>query len=241
MCTKPSYAFNEIGEVIELACDSWSCAECCKVLAWRWAERIRYGIALRPDHRAWFWTLTLPAWVPDQGTGYRILPERWTSLRQTLRRTLGDFHYAAFVEAHPHRSFIPHFHVIALHQAPKRLKDMAVHAGFGYQATEREINSRQAVSYVTKYASKQGANMPKNFRRVRISQSWPSLPSPSYEYKVYPLARGETLSAYLRRLSPALGLPLDVLREHWLEHLRDTDPARRPVVSQSSQDMVSTS
>lgn len=220
-CERATRAFNDEGQVIHLACDSWRCDYCGKILAWRWAQRIRYGIALWPDHRAWFWTLTLPAWVPSAEVGYKVLPARWQSLRQTLRRSVLDFQYAAFVEAHPHRSLIPHFHIITLHQAPRRLKDMAVHAGFGYQAKEIEINGKMAVSYVSKYASKGQSSFPRNFRRVRISRTWPVLPAPVYEHTVYPPDRGEALSGYIRRMSTTLGIPVDLLRDTWLDHERD--------------------
>jgi len=96
---------------------------------------------------------------------------------------------------------IPHFHVISLQKAPTRLKDMAVAAGFGFQAKEVAINGRMAASYVSKYTSKQGRQMPKGFRRVRISQAWPRLPEPLYPYRVFPMKPGETLTGYINRVS----------------------------------------
>jgi len=220
-CTHATRAFNQNGEVVSLACDQWNCDYCRKILAWRWAQRVRYGIALRPDKEPWFWTITLPAWVSDAATGYKILPRRWQSLRHTLNRTQRNFLYAAFVEAHPHRAFIPHLHIITFDPAPERLKDMVVHAGFGHQARELEISGKVAVNYVTKYASKADGHMPKNFRRVRISRHWPKLPGPEYALKVYPPDRGEALAAYLRRMSAALGRPMAELRSTWLDHGRD--------------------
>jgi len=220
-CLNAKRAFNSEGDVISLACDQWSCDYCSKVLAWRWAQRVSYGVALWPGHRCWMWTLTLPAWVQDAPTGYKILPSRWQSLREALRWRIHDFQYAAFVEAHPHRHLIPHFHIVALHEAPERLKDLAVHAGFGYQAKEVEINGKVAVNYVCKYASKGQSTFPRNFRRVRISQAWPKLPTPVYEYAVYPIDRGEALTAYLLRMSTTLGYTVDLLRDRWLDHSRD--------------------
>jgi hypothetical protein len=220
-CPRAKRAFNADGEIIQLACDQWLCNHCAKVLAWRWAERVRYGISLRPDKEPWFWTITLPAWVQDAPTGYKILPKRWNSFRMELQRNNPAFLYAAFIEGHPHRAFIPHLHIITFEPSPRRLKDMVVHAGFGYQAKELEINGRMAVSYVTKYASKQGQGMPRNFRRVRISHAWPSLPPPLYEIKVYPIERREALTAYLRRMSTTLGSPLALLRDRWLDKSGD--------------------
>lgn len=221
MCQHPERAFNENGEVIQLACDSWSCDDCRHILSWRWAQRVRYGIALWPTREAYFWTLTLPAWVLSAAKGYQILPERWDNLRKTLQRSVGHFPYCAFVEAHPHRHFIPHFHIISLVKAPARLKDLAVHAGFGYQAMEVKINGGMAVSYVAKYASKADLDVPKHFRRVRISRDWPRLPAPEYPFKVYPIAKREALSAYLRRMSVTLGSDLAVLRDRWLDRSGD--------------------
>jgi hypothetical protein len=220
-CTHAKRAFNEQADIISLACDQWGCDYCSKILAWRWAQRVRYGIALRIDHEPWFWTITLPPWVPDAATGYKILPSRWKSLRQTLLRANRNFLYAAFVEGHPHRAFIPHLHIITFDPAPERLKDMVVHAGFGYQAKEIEINGKMAISYVSKYASKQGQGMPRNFRRVRISRHWPALPAPDYALKVYPIERREALTSYLRRMSTTLGSPLALLRDRWLDKSGD--------------------
>jgi hypothetical protein len=178
--------------------------------------RVRYGIALRADHDPWFWTLTLPGWVQSSAVGLRILPGRWDNFRKALQRQNPNFVYAAFVELHPHRANIPHFHVITFDPAPRRFKDLAVHCGFGHQAWEVEINGSKAISYVSKYASKQGAAMPRNFRRVRISHCWPSLPSPEYALKVYPIEKREALSAYLRRMVLTTGHPMEVLRDRWL-------------------------
>lgn len=199
-CPTAQRAFNEIGQVVHIACDQWKCDYCGHVLAWRWAERVRFGIALWPGP-AYFWTLTLPGWVDSPARGYEILPQRWDNIRREMQHETEDFQYAAFVEAHPHRMDIPHFHIISLCKAPARLKDMAVAAGFGYQAKEVQINGSMAASYVSKYTSKQGRQMPKGFRRVRISQAWPRLPDPLYPLAVYPMMRGEGLQAYIGRVS----------------------------------------
>lgn len=221
MCTRPTRAFNANGEVVQLACDLWACPECSKVLAYRWADRVRYGIALRPDADPWFWTLTLPAWVQTRGVGYKVLPSRWDALRRELQRTYTGFSYCAFVEGHPHRAHIPHFHIITFAAPTARIKDLAVRAGFGHQAKALQINGKIAVSYVTKYASKQGTGMPRHFRRVRVSHDWPALPPPLYEVKVYPIERREALSVYLARMSTVLREPVSVLRDIWLDKSRD--------------------
>jgi len=220
-CPHAKRAFNAEGQVIRLACDSWSCDYCRKILAWRWAQRIAYGIALRLDTEPWFWTLTLPPWILDAKTGYKVLPDRWDRFRRELQRGCRDFCYAAFVEAHPHRSFIPHFHIITFAPAPRRLKDLAVYCGFGHQAKELEINGPMAISYVTKYATKGSSHIPPHFRRIRVSRQWPRLPLPEYPIKVYPVGSNEALAEYIRRMSVTLGLSVAVVRDRYLDHARD--------------------
>jgi len=220
-CPNAKRAFNAEAQIVRLACDSWSCDYCRKILAWRWAQRVAYGIALRPCQEPWFWTLTLPPWILDSKTGYKVLPDRWDRFRRELQRGNRDFCYAAFVEAHPHRSFIPHFHIITFQPSPRRLKDLAVYCGFGHQAKELEINGKIAANYVSKYASKGSDSIPRNFRRVRISRQWPKLPLPEYPIQVYPVGRNEALAEYLRRMSVALGRSVDLLRDSWLDHTRD--------------------
>lgn len=199
-----------------MACDRWDCADCRHTLAFRWGQRVRYGIALQPTRSAWFWTLTLPPWVETANQGYKILPARWDNLRKSLQRSVGTWDYCAFIEAHPHRHLIPHFHLVSIQKCPSRLKDLAVHCGFGYQAKEIPINGAAASYYVAKYANKTDMAIPRHFRRVRVSRRWPSLPSPVYEVPVYPVKKREALSAYFLRMSALLGHPVDILRDRWL-------------------------
>jgi hypothetical protein len=220
-CKSAARAFNEAGEVIHIACDQWKCDHCGKVLAWRWAQDINYGINLWKPWLAYFWTLTLPSWVEDAATGYRILPQRWDNFRKRMQRHYGKWHYAAFVEAHPHRNLIPHFHIISLQRAPERLKDMANHAGFGYQAKDVCINGKMAAAYVSKYTTKGGKGVARHFRRVRVSHDWPRLPEPIYEMQVYPPQKGEAIALYLPRVSGILGIPLEVVRTRWLDKSLD--------------------
>lgn len=215
-CSHSYRAFNEDGELIEMACDQWNCVQCSRALAWRWAERVRYGIALWPLRDAYFWTLTLPSWVHYASTGFRILPEMWDRFRREIQKTYPNWQYAAFVECHPHRNFIPHFHIISLSPASKRLKDIAVHAGFGYEVFDVQITSKGAASYVTKYASKQGYEMPRNFRRIRVSHSWPRLPKPAYDKQVYPIQSGESVKRYVARIAVLIGRQPGELMDKWL-------------------------
>src|SRR5258707_4215780 len=83
-----------------------------------------------------------------------------------MQRHTASWPYLAFVEGQPNRGAMPHFHVLSSAPTPYRIKDFAVHHGFGHQADEKPITSDGAVDYVSKYASKQGTSAPKGFRRV---------------------------------------------------------------------------
>lgn len=215
-CPTPMRMFNANGDVVAVSCDRWKCEICRKVLAHRWGTRVRYGISLHGGP-CYHWTLTLPGKVQTPKFAYIVLPLCWDSLRKGLQRECGLWDYAAFVELHPKRRGIAHFHVISFLKSPDRLKDRAHRAGFGYMATEDEVVSHEAAFYVSKYTSKQGAEMPKGFRRVRLSQKWPSLPTPLYDVRLFPLRAKETLGAYLDRIRAATGLDLPSLLARW-EH-----------------------
>lgn len=204
-CPTGMRAFNANGDIVRLACDQWKCDSCRKVLSYRHATRVRYGIALWPDE-AYFWTLTLPGHIKNAYFGFHVLKHAWKNLRQTVQRYYGEFQYAAFVEIHPKRTGIAHFHIVSLCPCPGRIKDVAIHSGFGHQATEALVEGREAAYYVAKYTSKQGAQMPKGFRRVRYSRDWPSLPDALYDVAVYPLQKGEALTEYLERVFSLTGL-----------------------------------
>jgi len=109
-----------------------------------------------------------------------------------------------------------HFHVITLHWSLGRLKDLAAHSGFGNQADETTISGKQGAYYVTKYTSKQGDQMPKGYRRVRLSHGWPALPELPAEIGVLVKAKNEQLPEYFLRVHQASKVLPNVLRERWL-------------------------
>jgi len=109
---------------------------------------------------------------------------------------------------------MPHFHIITDMPAPYRIKDFAVHMGYGHQAKQRVVDTFEAANYVAKYASKGDKNMPKNFRRVRCSQNWSKLP-PFQGDKLYVKSRNEHITAFLLRVSDETGADLDDLWEQW--------------------------
>jgi len=215
-CPTPHRMFNGEGNVVAVACDRWKCDVCRQVLAYRWGTRVRYGMALHGGP-SYHWTLTLPGKIKTSRFAFLVLPHLWDNLRKGLQRDVGKWDYAAFVEIHPQRTGIAHFHIVTFTKSPDRLKDRAHHAGFGYMATEDLIEGWRAAYYVSKYTSKQGTEMPKGFRRVRLSQCWPKLPEPLYEIALLPMRAKETFGNYLVRVNLATGIETIDLLARW-EH-----------------------
>lgn len=207
-------AFNHQGQVVNLWCGLWACKRCGKVNANLWAWRVRLQIVGDVGTDYYFWTLTMGSRYKTAKQGFQALPKLWDAFRKKAQRKLKDWLYCAFVEGQTKRGNMPHFHVISNRQAPERLKDMAVRAGFGFQAKEIKVNDKKAASYVSKYASKGNGDMPKGFRRVRASRKWASLP----DYEGYPLlvkGRDELLSMYIIRVHDSTGVDIHTLYERW--------------------------
>jgi len=204
-CARGFRAFNANGDVVRVACRQWRCDVCRQVLSYQWSRRVRFGLALW-DGPQRHWTLTLSGKVKTAEFAFRILDKCWDNLRKTLQRSTGTWNYAAFVELHPRRTGIAHFHIISLADCPGRINDVAHHAGFGYKATDTEIDGPEAAHYVSKYTSKQGAEMPKGFRRVRLSRGWPDLPSPAADSPILPIRKAEPLPSYFVRIAVVAGI-----------------------------------
>jgi hypothetical protein len=155
-------------------------------------------------------------------SAYEVLPRLWDTLRKQIQRREGKFSYIAFVEGQPKRSNMPHFHVITNVKPWKRVKDIAMYAGFGYQATADEVNGPKAASYVAKYATKQNPATPKGFRRVRTSQDIKPLPEYQGDGLIVPEASEQTWE-YILRVSNITGIDADELYETWNDS-RDVEP-----------------
>lgn len=211
------YAFDNEGNLHAVQCGQWSCPTCAKHLARMWAWRCRLHVETTGGE-AYFWTLTLRGKYHTAASGYKALPTLWDNLRKRIQRSQKNWSYCAFVEGQPQRDYMPHFHVISMSKSPKRLKDLAMECGFGYQAKEKLITSGQAANYCAKYASKTNPATPKGFRRVRASRDWTKLP----DFEGEPLlvkAKSELLSDYLLRVHWVSGVPMDDLLLVWTEKL----------------------
>lgn len=213
-CPTARKAFTLRNEIIMLRCKRWTCPYCQLVNAWEWSRNIRYGLALWPG-KAYMWTLTMPGWVKTSYEAYNWYPSCWSRLANNVRHNVGEFNYVAIIEGHPRRMGIPHFHVISTAKAPTRLKDMAAHAGFGFQAKEQEIDGPRAGFYVAKYLTKTPAGMPRGFRRIRTSRAWPRLPEDESETFFMP-TKHERLDDFFLRVSIELRVPPGEVKERWL-------------------------
>lgn len=208
------HAFKHDGTVVIVYCGKWSCKRCSKVNANLWAWRVRLYLS-EGAGEAWFWTFTMGSGYRSRKSAYTALPRLWDALRKHLQRRFGKWEYCAFVEGQPKRSHMPHFHVISLVKSPQRIKDLAVHVGFGHQAFEEYVSDKKAGYYVAKYASKSDAQMPSGFRRVRTSRGWPKLPP--YKGERYIVKSSvETLADYLLRVSEVSGVAPEVLNRRWV-------------------------
>jgi len=217
-------AFDVNGKVVALWCGKWSCERCQKINAKLWAWRASLHIN-NADRTAYHWTLTLRSSVRTPYQGFKVIPKLWDNMRKIVQRQTGKWSYMAFVECHPKRSKIPHFHVLSLTPSPalgthkaEPLKDLAYMAGFGYMATESEVQGYKAAYYVAKYASKHDTAMPRNFRRVRTSQDWAKLPEVLLDpYLVK--SHDENVSEFLLRVNTQTNVDIDTLYIRWQDGL----------------------
>lgn len=210
------YAFNSDAHLIAVRCGSWYCPKCMKTnaLHWSWRVRLHVGAAGKP---AYFWTLTMRRKYKTAAQAYAALPGLWDRFRKYIKRLHpGKWEYVAFVEGQPQRVDMPHFHIISLIKSPKRLKDIAVWSGFGYQAYEKRVTSDKAAWYVAKYASKQSPTCPRGFRRVRASTGWTKLPEKDGATLIVQ-AKSESLQSYLERVATETNVPLDDVLQTWLK------------------------
>jgi len=215
-------AFKYDGKITPLWCGKWSCERCRVTNSKLWAWRANLQLE-ESRKEAYFWSFTLRPNIKTPYQGFRALPKLWDSLRKIMQRKTGKWTYLAFVECHPKRSKIPHFHVISLTECPTLgthikdpIKDLAWLAGFGYQAKDEPIVSGRAGAYVAKYASKHDPAMPRNFRRCRCSRDWAKLP----EVELMPYlvkSRNETLSEFIMRVHRETFVSPDMLYERWID------------------------
>jgi len=207
-------AFTTKGKVVYVYCGQWSCNRCAKMLAKVWGWRVRIHIDKR-SRQAYFWTFTMGSRFRTAQQGFEALPSLFAKLREVMRNQPEKWEYCAFVEGQPNRGYMPHFHIISLTKEPRRIKDLAVSCGFGYQATSTKVTSSKAGQYCAKYASKQSPVTPKGFRRVRTSHGWSKLPGSTNPDEYIVRSKAEHLWEYFLRVHELTGVPVDLLYDRW--------------------------
>jgi len=165
-------------------CDSWNCPECSRRMAEAWVLRAQIGVRqyLSAGYMVDFVTITSHEKLKTFEATEAVWREAWPVLYAALKRIAPVLEYFIVPEKHADGRM----HVHALWTAgvkQKWLKDNARKRGLGYQAKIKHVGSAHgAAQYVTKYVGKSlGADVPKKFRRVRVSQGWPDIPSPVVE------------------------------------------------------------
>lgn len=225
-CAAGKRLFTYKGWVMRTYCNSWNCPTCRRRLAHKWAKNVYYGWCLWRPRPFYFLTFTMPGWMERPEQGYKELPKCWDNLRKYVSRQYHRFSYAAFCEEQPQKRDMVHLHVITRTDLPTRLNEIALHCGFGFQASNRLMTGIGASYYVAKYASKALTHAPSHFRRVRISQEWPRLPEPVLPEDYIPSWPRESMAGYLHRVSATIGVDLRTITERYDNHGLDIESFR---------------
>ena len=181
-------------------CKLWSCTHCANVKAKQWSSRARAAIR---DHieRDWhFVTLTLDDQSNDLSRQIQAWRKSWDVFSKRVRRSVAgdDLMYMVIPELSPSKKRL-HAHMIVdwcfernfyktwypakgeyksywKYYSPW-LHDNLKSAGLGYIYDIQELSQPdRAAYYVTKYVGKGlSENFPAGFRRVRVSQNFPTI------------------------------------------------------------------
>lgn len=161
-------------------CKKWDCPICGPKNAHK--ARLRalagYEAFVSQGHKMSFLTLT-PHEKLSSAASIPVMAKAWNKLNVRIKRA--SQHHNYFLIPEFHKSGKLHFHALVDADLKKRWwKDNGRACGMGYQNDLQEVNEIGGVGgYLTKYLTKMlesEATVPKGFRRIRTSQSWPSLP-----------------------------------------------------------------
>jgi len=227
-----TFGFDRNGFTRLIYCGQWSCPDCAKKLAKRWAVRIKLHIQKDTQDYALKWymlTLTLGRGHSDPQLAYKALRKLWNRLRMAINRfdDSRKWQYAAFVEGQPKRQNMPHFHIIMDNQPPcKRnkkgeitkhaLHDWAHRMGWGFEADLGQVDHDKAASYVAKYVSKGSGVVPPGFRRVRVSHGWTKLPKDP-ERKLLVLQKAESIVDFILRVGDRTSVEYSILVDRYFD------------------------
>jgi hypothetical protein len=147
----------------------------------RWVLRAQIGVRqyIGAGQHVDFITITSHEKLPDFASTERVWSKAWPVLYAALKRQSSKFQF--FIVPEKHKDGRMHVHALwTANVTQKWVKDNARKRGLGYQAKVKTVSDAgKAVSYVGKYVGKSlGDDIPKRFRRVRVSQGWPKIPKP---------------------------------------------------------------
>lgn len=163
-------------------CDSWKCVECSARMSARWILRAQMGVRsmIYYGETVDFVTITSHEKLKNFAQTEYVWRRAWGALYAALKRHSPDLEYMIVPEKHKDGRM----HVHALwnaHVSKKWLIDGARKRGLGYKASVSHVVSELAATrYVTKYIGKSlGDDVPRHFRRVRVSSGWIDIPKPN--------------------------------------------------------------
>lgn len=186
-------------------CDSWQCPECAARMKDRWILRAQIGTRkLREQgYIVDFATITGHERLKTFEACEAVWRDVWSKLYDALKWKQPHLEYLCVPEKHKNGRM--HVHLLWNAAVSQRwLKDNTRRRGGGHQAKINHEPNELAISrYVAKYLGKTlGTDMPKRFRRVRVSQGWAEIPVPENELTglewTYHDTNGKLLMAYSR-------------------------------------------
>lgn len=187
-------------------CDSWKCQTCSARMRDRWVLRAQIGARkLRSDgYTVDFVTITSHEKLKTFEACEAVWRDVWgNGLYHALKRVQPALEYLCVPEKHKDGRM--HVHLLwNAEVSQKWVKDSARKRGGGHQAKVVKEPPEMAISrYVAKYLGKSlGGEVPKRFRRVRVSQRWAEIPQPENELTelewTYHDTNGKLLMAYSR-------------------------------------------
>jgi len=162
-------------------CEQWNCPECAQLLKDRWILRAQIGARryLAAGEKVDFVTITGHEKLTNFAQTHHVWQSAWPKLYNALKRRNVALQYMIIPEKHDDGRM--HVHALWTAGVTERwLKDNSRKRGLGFMQEVDHVKSViAAVRYVTKYIGKDlGAEVPKGFHRVRVSNKWPAIPAP---------------------------------------------------------------
>lgn len=194
-----AHALNrDTKQFVRLRCKQWSCEFCAGLNRYIWRKHIASVVRVRGYENWSLVTVTARAKAHKHGTTLETIIKSWDKLIKRLKRAWGNFEYLRVYEKHESGQFHAHmlinykpddatdakkYQAVGKGrryrgQAHKELKRACWGSGLGYicdfspidtDGLEGEHAINRVAYYVTKYLTKNLANVPKGTRRIQPS------------------------------------------------------------------------